>query len=187
MRHDSRSRGVATCSAPAKSNIQDIAPGERSIQASGPCPHGPVQDRHEDIDGTALTYAEVKAIASGNPMVIEKASIDAELARLTRLHKQHHETQYRLRFQIRGQRTQRECLAPQTLERGSPEEQGEVILEARAERRVSQSVHRSRGTHSSLPGDAEPTGASDGDARRQRGGCMCPRIDGHRLSPIIRR
>jgi len=57
--------------------------------------------RIEDIDGTALTYAEVKAIASGNPMVIEKASIDAELARLTRLHKQHHETQYRLRHQIR--------------------------------------------------------------------------------------
>ncbi len=57
--------------------------------------------RIEDIDGTALTYAEVKAIASGNPMVIEKASIDAELARLTRLHKQHHETQYRLRNQIR--------------------------------------------------------------------------------------
>ena len=41
--------------------------------------------RIEDIDGTALTYAEVKAIASGNPMVIEKASIDAELARLSRL------------------------------------------------------------------------------------------------------
>ena len=32
-----------------------------------------------------LTYAEVKAIASGNPMVIEKASIDAEVARLSRL------------------------------------------------------------------------------------------------------
>jgi predicted nucleic acid-binding protein len=36
--------------------------------------------RIEDVDGTALTYAEVKAIASGNPMVIEKARIDAEIA-----------------------------------------------------------------------------------------------------------
>jgi hypothetical protein len=31
--------------------------------------------RIEDIDGTALTYAEVKAIASGNPMVIEKPGL----------------------------------------------------------------------------------------------------------------
>jgi hypothetical protein len=57
--------------------------------------------RIEDIDGAALTYAEVKAIASGNPMVIEKASIEAELARLSRLHSQHVETQFRLRSQIR--------------------------------------------------------------------------------------
>jgi len=57
--------------------------------------------RIEDIDGAALTYAEVKAIASGNPMVIEKAGIDAEVARLTRLRTQHLETQFKLRSQIR--------------------------------------------------------------------------------------
>jgi TolA-binding protein len=57
--------------------------------------------RIEDIDGAALTYAEVKAIASGNPMVIEKASIDAEVARLSRLRTQHLETQFRLRSQVR--------------------------------------------------------------------------------------
>jgi len=28
--------------------------------------------RAEDVDSTALTYAEVKAIASGNPLVIER-------------------------------------------------------------------------------------------------------------------
>jgi hypothetical protein len=32
--------------------------------------------RAEDVDSAALTYAEVKAIASGNPLVIEKATID---------------------------------------------------------------------------------------------------------------
>jgi hypothetical protein len=32
------------------------------------------------IDSRALNYAEVKAIASGNPLVIEKASIDTEIA-----------------------------------------------------------------------------------------------------------
>jgi N12 class adenine-specific DNA methylase len=57
--------------------------------------------RLEDVDGAALTYAEVKAIASGNPLVIEKANVDAELARLTRLCTQHREAGYRMRSQIR--------------------------------------------------------------------------------------
>jgi uncharacterized coiled-coil protein SlyX len=57
--------------------------------------------RIEDVDGTALTYAEVKAIASGNPMVIEKARIDAEIARLSRLHCEHQETSYKLRSRVR--------------------------------------------------------------------------------------
>ena len=57
--------------------------------------------RIEDVDGTALTYAEVKAIASGNPMVIEKSRIDAELARLGRLHCEHQESQYKLRSRVR--------------------------------------------------------------------------------------
>jgi ketosteroid isomerase-like protein len=41
--------------------------------------------RLEDLDSAALTHAEVKAIASGNPLVIEKAEVDAELIRLTQL------------------------------------------------------------------------------------------------------
>lgn len=57
--------------------------------------------RIEDITGSALTYAEVKAIASGNPMVIEKARIDAEVSRLSRLHCEHHETMFKLRSRIR--------------------------------------------------------------------------------------
>lgn len=57
--------------------------------------------RIEDVDGAALTYAEVKAIASGNPVVIEKANVDAEVARLSRLRSQHIETQFRLRTQVR--------------------------------------------------------------------------------------
>jgi hypothetical protein len=44
--------------------------------------------RAEDVDSAALTYAEVKAIASGNPLVIEKARVDAEVMRLTRFKKQ---------------------------------------------------------------------------------------------------
>ncbi|MCI0538403.1 MAG: hypothetical protein L0Z50_24615 [Verrucomicrobiales bacterium] len=57
--------------------------------------------RIEDVDGAALTYAEVKAIASGNPLVVEKASIDAEVVRLSRLQSQHIETQFKLRQRVR--------------------------------------------------------------------------------------
>ncbi len=57
--------------------------------------------RAEDVDSAALTYAEVKAIASGNPLVIEKAGIDAEVMRLTRLKKQHAESLYHMRYRIR--------------------------------------------------------------------------------------
>jgi len=57
--------------------------------------------RAEDVDSAALTYAEVKAIASGNPLVIEKAGIDAEVMRLTRLKKQHTESLYQMRYRIR--------------------------------------------------------------------------------------
>ncbi|HEV2330646.1 MAG TPA: DEAD/DEAH box helicase family protein, partial [Verrucomicrobiae bacterium] len=63
---------------------------------------GDTNIRHiEDIDSRALTYAEVKAIASGNPLVMEKATLDAEITRLTRLRSQHTETQYRIRDEIR--------------------------------------------------------------------------------------
>ena len=55
----------------------------------------------EDVDATALSYAEVKAIASGNPMVIEKAQIDAEVIRLNRLQRQHQDSQYSIRLRIR--------------------------------------------------------------------------------------
>jgi N12 class adenine-specific DNA methylase len=57
--------------------------------------------RVEDLESAALTYAEVKAIASGNPLVIEKAQVDAELMRLTRLRSAHAEAQYRIRSNLR--------------------------------------------------------------------------------------
>lgn len=39
----------------------------------------------EDVALAALSYAEVKALASGNPLVIEKAGVDAEVAKLSTL------------------------------------------------------------------------------------------------------
>lgn len=57
--------------------------------------------RIEDLDSPALTYAEVKAIASGNPLVIEKAKVDSEVMRLSRLRSEHQETQFSHRNRIR--------------------------------------------------------------------------------------
>jgi N12 class adenine-specific DNA methylase len=39
----------------------------------------------EDVELAALSYAEVKALASGNPLVIEKSGVDAEVAKLSTL------------------------------------------------------------------------------------------------------
>lgn len=64
--------------------------------------------RLEDMDSAALTYAEVKAIASGNPLVIEKAQVDAELIRLSRLRSAHAEEQYRIRYNLRHAREEGE-------------------------------------------------------------------------------
>ena len=50
--------------------------------------------RAEDIGGQELSYAEVKAIASGNPAVLTLAEADAELQRLAVLKKNHLDEQY---------------------------------------------------------------------------------------------
>jgi hypothetical protein len=39
----------------------------------------------EDVELATLSYAEVKALASGNPLVIEKAGVDAEVTKLSTL------------------------------------------------------------------------------------------------------
>lgn len=51
----------------------------------------------EDVALAALSYAEVKALASGNPLVIEKAGIDAEVMRLKLLRSQWAEQQWKNR------------------------------------------------------------------------------------------
>ena len=59
---------------------------------------GDLPDRDvDDVGDQALSFAEVKALATGDPLVLEKASIDADVARLTRLERAHHDDQHRLR------------------------------------------------------------------------------------------
>ena len=57
--------------------------------------------RAEDIGGQELSYAEVKAIASGNPAVLTLAEADAELQRLAILKKNHADEQYLARRALR--------------------------------------------------------------------------------------
>jgi hypothetical protein len=48
----------------------------------------------EDIDETALTYAEVKALATGNPHIKEKMDLDIQVARLKLLKASHLSQRY---------------------------------------------------------------------------------------------
>src|SRR5437868_9300051 len=57
--------------------------------------------RAEDIGGQELSYAEVKAIASGNPAVLTLAEADAELQRLALLRKNHADEQFVARRSVR--------------------------------------------------------------------------------------
>src|SRR5690606_21916308 len=53
------------------------------------------------VGGQELSYAEVKAIASGNPAVLTLAEADAELQRLAVLKKHHADEQYLARRSLR--------------------------------------------------------------------------------------
>ena len=50
----------------------------------------------EDIDETALSYAEIKALATGNPLIIEKCNLDMEVSRLNMLKANHLNQRYAL-------------------------------------------------------------------------------------------
>jgi hypothetical protein len=57
--------------------------------------------RAEDIGGQEFSYAEVKAIASGNPAVLTLAEAEAELQRLAVLKSNHADEQYLARRNVR--------------------------------------------------------------------------------------
>ena len=70
--------------------IQQVMNGQTSVRSA------------EDLDGGALTYAEIKAIASGNPAVMEKVKIDTEIRKLDQLRAAHLNQQHSIRLQIRS-------------------------------------------------------------------------------------
>jgi TolA-binding protein len=54
----------------------------------------------DDVEGAVLTYAEVKALASGNPLVMEKFRVDTEVKRLETLKSQHRAEIYRMQSEM---------------------------------------------------------------------------------------
>jgi hypothetical protein len=50
----------------------------------------------EDVDETALSYAEIKALCAGNPLIAEKMNLDVEVAKLRLLKADYQSQHYRL-------------------------------------------------------------------------------------------
>ncbi|MGQ4528143.1 helicase [Dermabacteraceae bacterium P13136] len=56
----------------------------------------------EDISSQELDYSEIKALAADNPLLIDKARLEGEVQRLTRLERAHELEQFNARSQARG-------------------------------------------------------------------------------------
>src|SRR6202050_1392172 len=69
--------------------IHQVMRGETSVRSA------------QDLESGALTYAEIKAIASGNPAVVEKIKIDTEVRKLDQLRAVHANQQRHIRWEIR--------------------------------------------------------------------------------------
>jgi len=54
----------------------------------------------EDVDDTALSYAEIKALATGNPYIKEKMDLDVQVSKLKLLKANHTSQIYRLEYDI---------------------------------------------------------------------------------------
>ena len=54
----------------------------------------------EDVDDTALSYAEIKALATGNPYIKEKMDLDIQVSKLKLLKANHTSQKYRLETAI---------------------------------------------------------------------------------------
>lgn len=69
--------------------IHQVMRGETSVRSA------------EDLESSALTYAEIKAIASGNPAVVEKIKVDTEVRKLDQLRSVHVSQQRRIKWEVR--------------------------------------------------------------------------------------
>ena len=54
----------------------------------------------DDVDETALSFAEIKALCAGDPRIKERMDLDVEVSRLKLMKADHHSKQYRLEDQL---------------------------------------------------------------------------------------
>jgi hypothetical protein len=54
----------------------------------------------EDVDATALSYAEIKALCAGNPLIAEKMNLDIDVAKLRLLKSEHTSQRYRIEDEL---------------------------------------------------------------------------------------
>ena len=82
----------------------------------------------DDVDETALSYAEIKALCAGDPRIREKMDLDVDVARLRLMKADHQSQQYRLEDQLL-------TVFPRQLE------QDTQLLEGFAQDRATLAVH----------------------------------------------
>ena len=61
--------------------------------------HSPVRSC-DDVDETALSFAEIKALCAGDPRIKERMDLDVEVSRLKLMKADHQSKQYRLEDQL---------------------------------------------------------------------------------------
>ncbi|MDP9386875.1 MAG: DEAD/DEAH box helicase family protein, partial [Actinomycetota bacterium] len=103
-----------------------------------------VEREVDDIGEQALSFAEVKALASGNPLIVEKAGVDAEVARLSRLRRSHQDDQHRLRVKLAAAEARAAALAQRIAALQTAIGQRRDTRGDRFEMTVEETRHRSR-------------------------------------------
>jgi hypothetical protein len=69
----------------------------------------------EDVDETSLSYAEIKALCAGNPLIAEKMNLDIEVAKLRLLKSEHQAQHYRLEDNLLTHYPKQEASAKATI------------------------------------------------------------------------
>ena len=94
---------------------------ERKAEFISQVMHGRLDTREiADIGDTALSFSEVKALATGNPLLMDKAEADADLARLQRAERAYHRNQDALRHAVTRHETGHPALTALTADIDPP-------------------------------------------------------------------
>ena len=126
-----------------------------------------------DVGDTALSFSEVKALATGNPLLMDKAEADVALARLQRAERAHHRNQDALRHAVAAHEHDIEVLTRQAAEVDAAVARRQDTRGDRFAMTVGEREHRKRaeaGQHLKEVLQEEVTALSGPRERRSRAG-----------------